>query len=83
MPKLKAPYMQDAWQTYRRSQLRHADEALREECHDAFFAGALSMFIAHQQLVDLELLRVEMVTHARSVDRDWLRLISPAASLFV
>jgi hypothetical protein len=79
--KLRAPYMQDAWRVYRQSQLRTADADSLLDCHDAFFAGALSMFIAHRQLSDIELLRVEMVTYARSVDHDWLRRISPAASL--
>jgi hypothetical protein len=82
MTKLQAPYIQSAWQTYRRSRyVRTADADSLLDCHDAFFAGALSMFIAHRQLADIELLRVEMVTHARSVDPDWLRQISPAASL--
>jgi hypothetical protein len=39
------------------------------------------MFVAHRQLADIELLRVEMVTVAKYVDRGWLRKISPAAAL--
>ena len=81
MTKLRAPYIQDAWRIYRRTELRTADSDSVVDCHDAFFAGALAMFIAHRQLSDIELLRVEMVTYARSVNHDWLRQISPAASL--
>jgi hypothetical protein len=79
MPKLRAPYIANAWREYRRVVPREGDDLLDQ--HDAFMAGALAMFIAHRQLADIELLRVEMETHAKTVDRRWLQRISPAISI--